>query len=126
MTRRQATEACFSCLNRPQLVLKGFPSSTLNLIKIILEELEKSNQWTNEHPEEVAKILSKELGILEKPLLETTKRRKYGLQKIDQHVIQVQQDLADTFYQLKLFPRKVDVISSVEQNPKWLPANFEK
>lgn len=97
-----------------------------HLVKIILEELEKSNQWSNEHPEEVAKILAKELGIAEKPLLESTKRRKYGLQKIDQHVIQVQQELANTFYELKLIPKKVEIESSIEKNPNWLPSNLAK
>lgn len=95
-----------------------------HLVKIILEELEKSNQWANEHPEEVAKILAKELGIAEKPLLQATKRREYGVQKIDSHVIQVQQELADTFYQLKLIPKKVDVHASVEKSPNWLPTNL--
>jgi sulfonate transport system substrate-binding protein len=92
-----------------------------DLIKIILEELQKSDEWANDHPGEVAKLLAPELNIDVASLELATKRRQYGVQKIDDHVIRVQQDLADTFHSLKLFPNRINIEDVIEKNPNWLP-----
>ncbi|MDE3838954.1 sulfonate ABC transporter substrate-binding protein [Bacillus methanolicus] len=98
-----------------------FSKEKPDLIKIILEELEKSNQWANENPNEVAKILSDELKIDEKAIEIATKRREYGILKIDEQAIKSQQELADTFFELGLMPNDVNVEESIEKDPDWLP-----
>lgn len=104
---------------------KHFSQNKADLVKTVLEELEKSDQWANEHPTEVAKFLAKDLGISQIALEVATKRRQYGVLKIDKHAIEVQQELADTFYELKLMPKSVDIDATTEKNPKWLPENIK-
>lgn len=102
-----------------------FANKNTDLLKIVLDELQKADHWSNEHPKEVAQILSKELGISQSALEVSAKRREYGVIKIDQHAIEIQQDLADTFYNLKLLPKKVDIASSINKNPNWLPESVK-
>lgn len=104
---------------------KTFAKEHPELIKTILEELNQADQWANSHPTEVASILSKELKIDQKALEVASKRREYGVQRIDDQVIKVQQELADTFYQLKLIPKGIQINSVIEQKPKWLPDNIK-
>jgi sulfonate transport system substrate-binding protein len=96
-----------------------------DLIKVILEELQKSDRWANENPAETAKLLAPELQIDPADLELATKRRKYGVEKIDDHVIRVQQELADTFYQLGLIPKQIKIADVIEKDPKWLPSDLQ-
>lgn len=98
-----------------------FSKEKPELVKLILEELEKSNQWANKHPADVAKLLAPELQIDEASLKLATERRTYGVQKIDDLVIKGQQELADTFYQIKLIPAPIKVQDAIDSNPNWLP-----
>ncbi|MFE7064699.1 aliphatic sulfonate ABC transporter substrate-binding protein [Sutcliffiella sp. NPDC057660] len=95
------------------------------LVKIILEELEKSNQWANKNKKEVAEILAKELNLDEKPLINANERRDFGVLKVDENAIKVQQDLADTFHGIELFPNGIEISDAVELNPDWLPEGIE-
>jgi sulfonate transport system substrate-binding protein len=103
-----------------------FAEKHSDLLKIVLDELNKSDQWSNEHPTEVAQILSKELGIDQSALETATKRRQYGVQKMIPSTVTVQQDLADTFYELKLIPKKVNINNGVNPNPNWLPESINQ
>ncbi|WP_043930348.1 sulfonate ABC transporter substrate-binding protein [Bacillus sp. EB01] len=100
---------------------ENFVNNHTDTIKIILDELQKSDQWANENTKEVANILSKELKIDAKPLEVANGRRDFGVLPIDEAAVKAQQDLADTFYGLKLFPEKVDIKKVTEENPDWYP-----
>lgn len=102
-----------------------FTKNHANVLKIVLEELQKSDEWANAHPKEVAEILSKELKIDEKPLQTASERRKYGVLPIDSDAIKAQQDLADTFFKLKLFPNQINIKDDIIENPSWYPSNVK-
>ncbi|MEH2105881.1 sulfonate ABC transporter substrate-binding protein [Nostoc sp.] len=78
-------------------------------LKIVLEEIKEVDEWAKSRPEEVAQILSPLIGIDAGVLEQVAKRRAYGLELITQEVVAYQQRLADTFYRLKLVPKKIDV-----------------
>lgn len=78
-------------------------------LKIVLEEIKKVDEWAKPRPKEVAQILSPLIGIDAGVLEQVAKRRAYGLELITQEVVAYQQRLADTFYGLKLVPKKIDV-----------------
>ena len=79
------------------------------VIDALLDELNKVDNWAKTNQTDVAKLLSKELGI-DVPSLElASKRRGYGLQPIDDSVIGAQQSIADTFFDLKLIPNKIQI-----------------
>ncbi|WP_141432922.1 sulfonate ABC transporter substrate-binding protein [Bacillus sp. 03113] len=98
-----------------------FVNNNPDTINIILEELQKSDEWANTHTKEVATILSKELKLDAKPLEVANGRREFGVLPIDDEAVKAQQDLANTFYGLKLFPEPVDIKKVTKQNPDWYP-----
>jgi sulfonate transport system substrate-binding protein len=92
-----------------------------DLVKIILEETNKSDQWANENKQEVIKLLSETLGIDEKAIARAVDRRKYGVEKITQEVIDPQQQLADTYARIGLIQKPIRVSERMPLNPDWIP-----
>lgn len=91
------------------LAAKSFNEQHPERVKAIVESLQKTGEWAKANPNEVAKILSPQLGIDEPTLQEIAQHLPYGIQPIKSDVIADQQKIADTFYELKLLPKSVDV-----------------
>ncbi|WP_274652050.1 sulfonate ABC transporter substrate-binding protein [Paenibacillus humicola] len=86
------------------------------VVDAVLDELNKVDAWAKSNQKEVAEMLSKELGI-DVPSLETaSERRGYGLQPINESVIQAQQNIADTFFGLKLIPQKIRIADATSKD----------
>ncbi|MEJ6484065.1 aliphatic sulfonate ABC transporter substrate-binding protein [Nostoc punctiforme UO1] len=80
-----------------------------DVIKVFLEELEKSEIWTKDHPKEVAQLLAP-VTQLDPPTLEIMHNKyDYGLLPITEKTITKQQEVADKWYSLGLIPKKVNV-----------------
>lgn len=79
------------------------------VIKAFLEELQKAEIWTQNHPKEVAQLLAP-VTQLDPPTLEIMhKKYEYGLRPITEQVITKQQEVADKWYSLGQIPKKVNV-----------------
>ncbi|AOH52801.1 ABC transporter substrate-binding protein [Peribacillus muralis] len=81
-------------------------------LNIIKEEVIKIDKWIEENPGDVAEFLSPEIGMSVEALEKTLKRKKYGLEEISDSVLDDQQKIADTFYNLKLIPSKINVLDA--------------
>ncbi|MFJ4966452.1 putative aliphatic sulfonates-binding protein precursor [Streptomyces sp. ADI96-02] len=82
----------------------------------LLVRLERAQKWVFEHPEEWAKVWSKETGIPYDVAVDAVKRT-YGTRvpvAIDDAVIASEQKIADTFAELKLIPRRFDFADYVD------------
>jgi sulfonate transport system substrate-binding protein len=91
------------------LASRTFAEQNPEVIKAVREETQAVAQWAAANPNEVVKILSPLLGI-EPPILDTvTKRRDYGFESMNREMVAEQQQIADTFYKLKLIPNTVKV-----------------
>ncbi|MGW4036525.1 ABC transporter substrate-binding protein [Streptomyces sp. NPDC004778] len=76
----------------------------------LLVRLERAQKWVFEHPEEWAKVWAKETGLPYDVALDAVKR-SYGTRvpvAIDAAAIASEQEIADTFAELKLIPRRFD------------------
>ncbi|MYR98530.1 MULTISPECIES: ABC transporter substrate-binding protein [unclassified Streptomyces] len=76
----------------------------------LLVRLERAQNWVFEHPEEWAKVWAKETGLPYEVALDAVKLT-YGTRvpvAIDDAVIASEQQIADTFAELKLIPRRFD------------------
>ncbi len=93
------------------------------LVRALLEELGKVDDWANAHPDEVAAALAKDLGISEAALAVATRRRHYGVQAVDQKVVRDQQRLADEFTEIGELPRQIDVGAAVSDQRLWWGAS---
>jgi sulfonate transport system substrate-binding protein len=79
------------------------------VIKAVLEELVKVDDWARQNLKEAAAILSAQVG-LEPSILElAASRYTYGVKPVSDAVINEQQKIADVFAQLKLIPKKISV-----------------
>ncbi|MBD3885974.1 sulfonate ABC transporter substrate-binding protein [Phormidium tenue FACHB-886] len=100
------------------LSTKAFSDQNPELLKILLEELQKVSDWAKSNPRDVAKFLNVQLGI-DIPSLELAEtRRSYGVEPINETVVADQQKIADTFFKLKLIPQEIKVVDSIWQSDR--------
>ncbi|KEQ24459.1 sulfonate ABC transporter substrate-binding protein [Paenibacillus tyrfis] len=91
------------------LASRPFAERNKEITAVLLEELNKAGAWAKANPQEVAQLLSPQLGI-DIPSLELAMgRREYGLLPINGQVIAEQQRVADTFLQIGLIPKAIKV-----------------
>jgi sulfonate transport system substrate-binding protein len=100
------------------LAAKPFAGASPKIVQEILAELDSVEQWAAGNQEEVAKLLSPSTGI-PVPVLQTAlERLTYGVKPIDDQVVQQQQKIADTFFNLKLIPKQISIREAVWTAPK--------
>ena len=88
---------------------RGYAQKYPEVIQILLEEIDKVDQWGKQNPQEVAKFISPLIGI-ELPVVEVaSKRLGYGVRPVSSEVLAAQQKIADRFFELKLVPKQVRV-----------------
>jgi sulfonate transport system substrate-binding protein len=95
------------------LASKRFAEEHGDIIHVLLEEVEHVSAWANEHPKEVAQLLAPLLKIDAAALEKAAKRREYGLQPIDDVIVKGQQEIADTYFALKLIPQNISVQEAI-------------
>lgn len=81
-----------------------------------LKRLRRAENWVYEHPEEWAKVWAKDTGLPYEVALAAVKRT-YGTRisvAVDQEAIASEQEIADTFAELKLVPRRFDFADYVD------------
>lgn len=99
------------------LAAKPFADQYPDRVKAIVAETQKADSWAKQNITEAAKVLSPQLGIDVPVLEEVLQRRPEGIQPIQPDVVAYQQQIADTFLQLKLLPKPIKV-EEVAQAPK--------
>jgi sulfonate transport system substrate-binding protein len=88
---------------------RAFYEEHPDLIKVFLGELEKAEDWSRDHPKEMAQLLAP-VTQLDPSILEIMHQKyEYGLQPITESVIEKQQQIADLWHSLKLIPKSVNV-----------------
>ncbi|MFD1624095.1 sulfonate ABC transporter substrate-binding protein [Azospirillum griseum] len=91
------------------LAAKPFAAANQPAIDAILAGLKEIDDWAGKNVKTVAEQLSPKVGIPVSVLEVAAGRQSYGLRPIDAEVIAEQQRIADTFFELKLIPKKIDV-----------------
>jgi ABC-type nitrate/sulfonate/bicarbonate transport system substrate-binding protein len=102
-------------VNRHQYFVstRSFSEKNAEVVKILMQELGEVGQWVRDHYAEAAKELAPIQG-LEPDIIEASLRHYEHIYKpIDDAVLADQQRIADTFYELKLIPRKLSVKDAV-------------
>ena len=88
---------------------RDFAKDNSELVRIILEEIDKNGQWAEANRKEVAKLVAPVLKI-DLPIMEiVTSRANYRLQGITPDRMVVQQQIADLFYNEKILPKKIAI-----------------
>jgi sulfonate transport system substrate-binding protein len=83
-----------------------------HLLQIVMDEIEKTEQWMQAHQDDAAKQLSAATGLPRNIWQTSISRHNYGIRPVDQRTIAAQQGIADTFYALGLLPTKEKVANA--------------
>jgi sulfonate transport system substrate-binding protein len=74
----------------------------------VLRRLALSNTWANAHPKEYATVFQRLTGLPPDVVQLVVSRDRPQMRPVDQEIVRQLQLVADTFYEAKLFPRRVD------------------
>ena len=88
---------------------RDFAESEPKLLQLALAEFERLTAWARTRPEEVAQILARSSGIAYEALLQSERRHTYQLEPVTPEVLGKQQKIADTFSDLQLIPKRIQL-----------------
>ncbi len=74
----------------------------------VLRRLALSNTWANAHPKEYATVFQRLTGLPPDVVQLVVSRDRPQMRPVDQEIVRQLQLVADTFFEAKLFPRRVD------------------
>ncbi|WPH22873.1 sulfonate ABC transporter substrate-binding protein [Variovorax paradoxus] len=90
----------------------GYAAKNADVLAIAIEEINKVDVWGTAHKDDLAAEFAALWG-LPKPVAElTVARAAYGTSPISKAVLAEQQKIADTFFDLKLIPRRIIVLEA--------------
>jgi sulfonate transport system substrate-binding protein len=89
-----------------------YAAKNADVIKIVIEEINKLDQWGSANRDALAAEFAPLWG-LPKPVVDrSVARAVYGTGPITKAILQEQQVIADTFFNLKLIPKKISVFDA--------------
>ena len=95
------------------LASRTYAAKRADVVAIVLEELAIVDQWAKTNPKEAAAALQPQIG-LDQPTLELAlSRGGYGVAPMNGTVLAEQQGIADTFYDLRLIPKHINVRDAI-------------
>ena len=86
------------------------------VIGLLIDAISEIDEWTKSDTAAAASELSPSVGIPEPVLVKALERQSYGVKSLDDSVVAQQQAIADTFFQLKLIPKKVTIAEVVHKS----------
>jgi len=91
------------------LASRSYASKRANVVAIVLDELAAVDQWAKTNPKDAAAALQPQIGLDQATLELALSRGGYGVTPVSDAVLAEQQRIADTFYDLKLIPKHINV-----------------
>lgn len=91
------------------LASRNYAEKNPEILRIVLDEVAKVDDWGRSNPEEVATVLSAQTGLSRDVVALAASRYAYGVKPVSVDVIAAQQQVADAFANLKLIPKPIVV-----------------
>ncbi|MBN3855793.1 sulfonate ABC transporter substrate-binding protein [Paraburkholderia sp. Ac-20340] len=89
-----------------------FAQQNADVIRIVIDEIAKTEEWGKTHRSEYAAELAKLWGLPAPVVQQAVDRNEFGAVPITKSILGEQQKIADTFLDLGLVPRRVDVLQA--------------
>jgi sulfonate transport system substrate-binding protein len=91
---------------------QSYAAKNADVLRVVIEEIKAVDQWGKQNPDELASELARLWG-LPKPVADlAVSRQVFGTEAITHTIISEQQQIADTFTELGLIPKHVDVLKA--------------
>jgi sulfonate transport system substrate-binding protein len=91
------------------LASRYYATKRSDVVALALEEVAAVDEWAKTNPKEAAAALSPQIGLDQPTLQLALSRGGYGVKPITDAVLAEQQRIADSFYDLKLIPKHINV-----------------
>lgn len=88
---------------------RDFATRNTDVLRVALEEVNQVERWAQKNPAAAAQELSRILGLDVSVTALFVGRMAYGAVAVDGAILAEQQAIADTFYDLKLIPRPLNL-----------------
>jgi sulfonate transport system substrate-binding protein len=89
---------------------RDFATRNPDILRVAIQEINGVEKWISQNQPAAAQELSAVLG-LDKPIIELFLRRAgYGTITVNRDILSEQQAIADTFFDLKLIPKKLNLL----------------
>jgi sulfonate transport system substrate-binding protein len=100
------------------LSTRTYAEQNPEVIQILIEEIDRIGQWTLANADAAADQVAPLLGLSHEITRTALTRQGYGTRTLTPEVVQAQQAIADTFFELKLIPRALNISEVI-----WTPNN---
>jgi sulfonate transport system substrate-binding protein len=91
------------------LASRPYASKRADVVAIVLEEVAAIDQWAKTNPKDAAAALQPQIGLDLATLELALSRGGYGVTAVSDAVLAEQQRIADSFHDLKLIPKHINV-----------------
>lgn len=91
------------------LAQRSFAAKHKQLTQTIMTQVSQAMKWANTHHTTLIAKLASTLQMDKKAVALSVNRRTYGIDSLNDQVLDEQQAIANQFYQLKIIPKKIDV-----------------
>ena len=91
------------------LASRSYASKRPDVVALVLQELAAIDQWAKSNQKDAAAVLSPQIGLDQATLELALSRGGYGVTPVNDAVLAEQQRIADSFYDLKLIPKRINV-----------------
>ena len=97
------------------LAARPYAERNPEIVRLLIEELAKVDDWGRANPKEAAAVLTAQTGLDAATVDLAVERYSYGVRPISPQVVAEQQRIADVFAQLKLIPKPLRIADIVWQ-----------
>ena len=91
-----------------------FAKNHRSLSRLVIKYGEQDMHWANTHHRKVIKMMVKELKLSKKVVSLATKRRVFGIYKMNDEYVKEEQQIANTFYQSGILNKQVTISKHVD------------
>lgn len=98
---------------------RRYAEENADVLSLLLAQIRSEDQWIKEHLATAAAVVAPQIGVAGDVAELALSRYAYGVAPLSDDVVRQQQKVADTFFELRLIPKKLDVAAIV-----WRPAKL--
>ncbi|WP_374536830.1 sulfonate ABC transporter substrate-binding protein [Chitinimonas taiwanensis] len=91
------------------LAARPYAAKRPDVIKVLLDELDKTDAWSSQNQKQASALLAPVLGLDPAIVDLAVARYSYGVTPVTDKVAAEQQKIADVFYALKLIPKPIEI-----------------
>ena len=96
---------------------RRFAQAHQDILLAVRDAVNRCGTWVTTKPEEVVHYLAPQLGMSEAVVNQVVRATPWGFQPISDQVVSDQQTIGDTFFELKLIPKTIEVSDAVVRIP---------